>query len=289
MAPNALVLELSNDRPNTSANGDVTLEQAANLLHWLAIMSFDVIAVLVVVPVVVIAALGTLFVRAVFGTAIVSTSHVGPSKLGAAAEIYAVIIGFIIVVAYAEFQDAKGVVFEEASLVSRLISYSETLSSADGERLSQAAAQYANDVAEIEWPLPAFGRSSPEVDMALDNIDRAILQVGAATATSQLVIFRLTGIADEISKRRMQRLSLTPDYKVAELLFRILAVGTFLVVVTGWFLRGPSVLVHLFLAMLISASVTTLLATSAQLLYPFDGAIRIPPDQFLAIALGGTP
>ena len=57
-----------------------------------------------------------------------------------------------------------------------------------------------------------------------------------------------------------------------------------LAIMTGWFLRGPSVFVHLILVAMISSSVITMMVLSAQLLYPFSGPVSISPEPFLSLA-----
>ena len=72
-------------------------------------------------------------------------------------------------------------------------------------------------------------------------------------------------------------------------MFQTLAVGAFLSVVTGWFIRGPSALIHMLLSAMISGAVVGLMVLSAQLLYPFAGAVAVSAQPFseLSNARGG--
>ena len=68
------------------------------ILNWIAALSLDVALVLIVLPTILVAVLGTLVVRGIFGLLIAPGSAVGQAKVGAAAEVYAVVLGFIIVI-----------------------------------------------------------------------------------------------------------------------------------------------------------------------------------------------
>ncbi|HKJ62239.1 MAG TPA: hypothetical protein VKA94_09645, partial [Hyphomicrobiales bacterium] len=91
-------------------------------LNWLGSISFDVALILIVLPTVLIAIVGTLVVRTVFTGLLTSASAVGPSKNQVAAEIYAVILGFIIVYGFTEFNDAKQNMLQEVATLGRLMS-----------------------------------------------------------------------------------------------------------------------------------------------------------------------
>jgi hypothetical protein len=254
----------------------------ASFLNWLGSLPLDVALILVVLPTVLFAMLGTLVIRAVFGGSLNAASSVGPSKNQVAAEIYAVVLGFIVVYGFSEFNEAKQNVLKEAATLSRLVAQAP-LAGEDASRAIVAAVRdYSQIVAVKEWPLMASGGESPEAEASLHVLEKAIFSGGGAS--DNLVKMRFSTLLDEVVARRVDRLSAAPNPDLSNIIFELLLVGACLAVMTGWFLRGPSIVVHLILVAMITSSVVTMMILSAQLLYPFSGPVSISPQPFLALA-----
>ncbi len=250
-------------------------------LNWLGSMSFDVAFTLVVLPTILIAIVGTLLVRILFTGLLVSSSAVGPAKNQIAAEIYAVVLGFIIVYGFAEFNDARQNVLQEAATLNRVLAQAPLAGEEASKHITSAVLGYSETVATKEWPLMANGGESLEALGWLHKLDKAIMAVG--NASDSFVKMRLSALLDQIVARRVDRLSVAPDPLLSNIIFQLLLVGAGLAIVMGWFLKGPSVFVHLVLVAVISSSVITMMVLSAQLLYPFSGPVSIGPDAFLAL------
>lgn len=255
------------------------------LLNWLGSLSFDVALILVVLPTIAIAMLGTLVVRVVFADQLRSSSPVGPTKNQVAAQIYAVVLGFILVYGFSEFNDARQNVLKEASTLGRLIAQAPLAGDEAGRAIAAAAIGYSETVANKEWPLMANGGESAEALTWLRTLDKAILAVD--NSYEGVVRMRLSALVDEIVSRRVDRIAAGPDAELSVVIFELLAVAAALAIMTGWFLRGPSVLVHTLLVGMISSSVISMMVLSAQLLYPFSGSISISPEPFVALAKAG--
>lgn len=253
-----------------------------SFLNWLGSLPMDVALVLVVLPAVLFAMLGTLAVRTVFAGMLTSASAVGPSKNQVAAQIYAVVLGFIIVYGFSEFNDARQNVLKEAATLGRLIAQAPLAGEEAGGAITTAVRGYSEAVAVKEWPLMANGGESSEAVISLHALENAIL--GAGSPTDSLVKLRLSTLLDEIVARRVDRLSAAPDPDLSDIIAQLLLVGAALAIGTGWFLRGPSIAVHLILVGMITSSVVTMMILSAQLLYPFSGPVAISPEPFLSLA-----
>jgi hypothetical protein len=256
-----------------------------SFLNWLGSLPLDVAFVLVVLPTVLFAMLGTLVVRTLFAGLLTTASAVGPSKNQVAAQIYAVILGFVIVYGFSEFNDARQNVLKEAATLGRLIAQAPLAGAEAGGAIAAAVRSYSETVAVKEWPLMANGGESAEALTSLHVLENAIL--GAGSPTDNLVKMRLSTLLDEVVSRRVDRLSAAPDPDLSHIIAQLLLVGAALAIGTGWFLRGPSVAVHLVLVGMISSSVVTMMILSAQLLYPFSSPVAISPQPFLSIAVAG--
>ncbi len=251
--------------------------QPSSFVNWIALLEADEAFLLLVAPVAIIAAIGALLSRAVFGSMIATSSTVGTTKAGAAAEIYAVVLGFIILFGFEQFHVTKQDVLLEATLLDRLYSEAQALGE-QGEPLEDAVMAYVGDVLVIDWPLQSAGRSEGLVTPGVIALEREVR--ARAVKSSAFEGFRLNNMYDQIMQLRTKRLSAAPDGVVANAIFQVLAVGIVLSVVTGWFVRGPSILVHMALSAMISGAVVFLMILSAQLLYPFSGTVAVSSAPF---------
>lgn len=254
----------------------------ANILNWLGSLSFDVAFILVVVPTMVLAIVGTLVVRLIFGDQLSEASAVGPTKNQVSAQIYAVVLGFIIVYGFTEFNDAKQNVLKESVALGRLMAQANLAGEDSGRSIIAAIRGYSEAVAVKEWPLMASGGESAEARTWFRKLDNSVLEA-SGTAGGGLIRMRLSSLLDEVATRRVERISAAPDPMLATVIFELLLVGALLAIMTGWFLRGPNILVHLILVTMISSSVITMMILSAQLLYPFSGPISISSEPFLSL------
>ena len=258
----------------------------STFLNWLGSIPLDAALVLVVLPTIVVAMLGTLVVRLVFAGQLTPTSAVGPTKNQVAAQIYAVVLGFILVYGFSEFNDARQNVLKEAATLGRLMAQAPLAGEDAGRAIVTAVLGYSETVVTKEWPLMANGGESVEALNWLRTLDKAIVAAGGAY--DGVVRMRLAALVDEVVNRRVDRIAAAPDPDLSNIIFELLAVAAALAIVTGWFLRGPSVLVHMMLVGMISSSVITMMVLSAQLLYPFSGSVSISPEPFIALAKAGV-
>jgi hypothetical protein len=251
-------------------------------LGWLGSMSFDVAFILVVLPTILVAIVGTLAIRTIFVGLLTTASAVGPAKNQVAAEIYAVVLGFIIVYGFSEFNDARLNVLRETATLGRLMSQAPLAGEEAGQAIISAVLGYSEAVATKEWPLMASGGESTEALAWLRKLDMSIMS--ASGVADGIIKIRLSTLLDEVVARRVDRISTAPDPTLSEIIFHLLLVGAGLAIIMGWFLRGPSIFVHLILVTMISSSVITMMVLSAQLLYPFSGPVSISPEPFLSLA-----
>ncbi len=257
-------------------------EYPGSILNWIAGQPLDVAFILIVLPIMLLAMTGTLLVRGVFGLLIAPGSSVGQAKAGAAAEVYAVVLGFIIVIGFSDFQDAKRDVLQEATALNRLAAQAKVLDVVTASKVTEAVGVYATAVVDHEWPAMKFGRASSEANEKIVALNDLVMT--SAGQDNALLQIRLSFLLDEVIKLRVSRLSASPDPLVAGLIFQVLVLGAALALITGWFVRGPSALVHILLSAVLSGSVVTVMILSAQLLFPFTGVVSISAEPFMELA-----
>jgi hypothetical protein len=186
-------------------------------LSWLGSMSFDVAFILVVLPTILIAIIGTIAVRTIFVGLLTTGSTVGPAKNQVAAEIYAVVLGFIIVYGFSEFNDARQNVLREVATLGRLMAQAPLAGEEAGKAINSAVLGYSQTVATKEWPLMANGGESTEALAWLRKLDTSI--ISASGVSDGIIKIRLSSMVDEVVARRVDRISSAPDPVLSNIIF----------------------------------------------------------------------
>lgn len=258
--------------------------QPSSYVNWVASLNFDEAFVLLIAPIALVAGLGALFFRLMFGSYIGTASTVGTTKAGIAAEIYAVVLGFLVLFGFDHFNETRRAVILEASLVDRLRAEAEYVP-AGAPDLVAAVDDYISTVLNEEWPHQVAGNAEFLITDGITALDRKVRN--AVSGLDTLDAERMFKLVDEINEQRATRLSATPDSVVSSAIFQMLIVGLMLSVVTGWFVRGPSILIHMGLSTIVAGSIVMLMVLSAQLTYPFTGTVSIPKTAFSDLVRSG--
>ena len=256
----------------------------SNLLEWFASLSFDVAVFVLYVPALVVTALGTLVVRWVFSDQVAPDSAVTPTKVGFMAEVYSVMLGFLVAVAYAQYGETRTSVRHEVESLKMIQAVAGDFG-AEAAPLQDAVVNYAQAVVEGEWELLAFGDESPQVEAALGALFDALPDPDGSL-NAALTVNQLRGLIQNVAANRVERISAAPDTRIADLLSGVLVLVTGLAISIAWFLRGPSVLLHLILGGILVTTFLSLILLSVELIYPFAGDLSISPDEFRGLIVG---
>ena len=257
-----------------------------SLIEWLGALDLEVIVIVFVLPAMALGALGAVVVRWLAGDLVDPASQVVPAKVAFVAEIYSVLLGLLVMAAYAEYMETRMHVLAEAATLDLIVGTAAGLEDELRAPLAAAVRGYTEAVVAQEWPSPA-AEGSPAVDAA----ERALLvgstvPAGDGAVGTALTLARAQALAAEIRLHRVARLAAAPDPQVARLLSGAVLVASFLALGVGWFLRGPSLLLHMILSAALVGLFLTLIVTAVELIYPFSGSIAISPDPYRRLLAG---
>jgi hypothetical protein len=252
-----------------------------NFIEWVASLPFDVAVVVLYLPALLLALLGTMVIRWIFDLAIDPASVVGPSKVQYMAEIYGGLLGFLVVVAYTQYDETRGSVRQEVETLRLIERLSEEFEPPETSAVRQAVSNYARAVITDEWPAMAFGHDSESVDDALGGILRVIPRAEDDTVLHKaLIVLQVRELVTDVVTARTLRITATPDTNVSDLLSGVLFVVTSMAIGMAWFLRGPSILVHLILTAILVTTFLSLIILGVELIYPFAGDLKVSPAEF---------
>jgi hypothetical protein len=203
--------------------------------------------------------------------------------------ILAVILSFLLVTVWQEYDGAAATVVQEESAVADLFRLSDHLHEPASATLRSLMRSYVNDVVEQEWPEMRRGESSPAArKVVLDTVSVLSAFQPRTTAEATIQDHALT-LATTIADSRRSRLFANQQgipmfFWVGDILLAAITIGF------CFLFRVRSFGAHLIM----TAGLTTVIATIFVLIalfdYPFRGDSQIRPTVFMSLqqTMGGA-
>lgn len=203
------------------------------------------------------------------------------SLFAAAGIVYAILLGFLVVVVWESYDDSHRNVAQEASTLVSLYRLTYGMDAAQGAEMRGFIREYTNAVIEDEWPrLSTSGGASPRAQKAIGSIDRQFAKMDAATkANDAQVDGEILDLKSAVVSDRNQRLLEARDTIPWVMWFGAIG-GGIIVMVMSFFIymerAWPHVLMTAFMGLLIGMLLYIMLVLAT----PFSGPLAIGPEHF---------
>jgi hypothetical protein len=202
---------------------------------------------------------------------------------------YAVLLAFVVIAVWQDYQTAKTNVDSEANELAGVYFLASQLPEPDRTRLQDLVQTYARVVVEEEWPLMEQGQRSPRADSVVRQLRLKLLQFDPRTKGEQVLYERgLTQLHDAADARRSRLLEVREG--IPELLW-VVIVGGGVITVSFTYLFGlKSNVAHALMVAALTLLICAILFTIGEFDYPFSGVVEIRPDAFREVlgSFGGT-
>ncbi|HTW84067.1 MAG TPA: hypothetical protein VMD91_08385 [Candidatus Sulfotelmatobacter sp.] len=199
--------------------------------------------------------------------------------IAVAGMVYAVVLGFVTVVVWQQYDETRERLALEASAVTDVWHSAVGYPPSVRTRLRSDMMQYAMLMKNEEWPLMRTGGFSPRGDeLLMDAIDSAgtYIPVNPAQTNAQLITIRtLTDIHDA----RLRRLAGNRS-GVSWFEWVVLFVGASVVIIFSYLFGVDNRRVHVTMTSCIAVIIVTLFAMIFELQYPFRGQLGITAEDW---------
>jgi hypothetical protein len=180
-----------------------------SFVTWLAAEPLWLSALIVVVIPTGLAMLGPVLIRRfVVLDRLTTNNEVAGFKFAVVGVIYAVLLGFAVIVVWEKFHDAEGSVAQEAGAALTLYRLADGLGTAPGQpgdAFRTALVTYVNDSIARDWPAMWYGRNSKAVTAEVSQLYKVVLADHAEIAAPSLqseILYQL----DQLTQGRRARL-----------------------------------------------------------------------------------
>jgi hypothetical protein len=189
--------------------------------------------------------------------------------------IYAVLLGFIAVAVWEDYNAADAIVQREASLAGDIYLDAVNMRGKMGDPLRKLVREYLDAVIDEEFPAMLHGEWSPRVSQLLERMHSAVFAYRFRGPVFSDVLAHVNSLDDE----RRDRL-INANSGLQSVAWFVLLAGSGLTVIFCTLFGVPDVRVHAAMTGLVAASIALVLFLIVSFDYPFRGANRISSAAF---------
>lgn len=204
-------------------------------------------------------------------------NEVGGIIIAVSGSIYAVVLGFMTVVAWEHFQEARGLVVQESEADIDAWHTAVGLPPEIRAHLRSDVDTYARIMIEREWPLMRKGHFDPDAAMvSMDAMDvvGSVVPKNAGEANAQLATMQQLTVMHDARQRRIA----VNDSGVSWFEWLVLLIGAVCIVCFCWLFGVKNRRMHLLMTSTIVTMIVSILVLLFELQYPFRSDIGISAE-----------
>ena len=205
--------------------------------------------------------------------------------------IYAVLLAFVVIVAWETYDKAEGVVGQEASALRTVYRDSVGLPTETRAPLQELVRRYAHEVVNDSWPAMEKGLpGDPEAGDILQEMAGTLSDAPITKPAQQEFMAAETNRLNELVSLRSQRLDFVRS-GIPGILWTALIVGAIVTVGFALLFGVQRAALQLLMVGSLAALVGVLLFVAVGFNYPFSGDLSVHPEPFERVLsdFGGTP
>ncbi len=224
-----------------------------------------------------LAMLGPLVVRHFVALEKIATNNeIAGSKFHAVGVLYAVLLGFAVIVVWEKYADADDNVAKEGGAAATLYHLSRGLNEAQGTAVRAALTNYLRSAISDEWPAMDHASASQPTREALQAIYTAVLgsepQQGNTALMSE-IFYQL----DVLTQARRVRL-VAAEGAVPDVVWAVLFGGAAVTIVFTFFFGTRNLLAQTLMTGLLAFLIFSELLVAIAIDRPFTGVVKVGPQ-----------
>jgi hypothetical protein len=196
---------------------------------------------------------------------------------GTIVTLFAVLIGFVTVVVWQQYDSMRDRVAAEASDVAGVWHDAVGLDPRARSAVRKDMLGYVKLMINEEWPAMRSGHVGPQGAAYIMDATTDVGGMNAKTNTESNAQVIIIGLLNELHAERDQRLEANQSPAVSGFMWAIMLFGSFAVVVFCYMFGASHRATHLIMTGLVAGVIASMLILSFELQYPFRGDNGISP------------
>lgn len=196
--------------------------------------------------------------------------------IGVMGAVYAVLLAFVVVAVWDQFEDANAMVAREANQLSDLSRMAQGFPPAVSQRVQESLKNYARIAVEEEWPMMARGEEGRQTQQAIEGLWQTYREVEPQTGRENALYGASLDRLNELSDSRRSRLHASQND--LPLIVRVLLWGGGLMTLCFTYFFGvKSVRSQALMTAALTVVLSFVLFLIVALDNPFHGSVRVSP------------
>jgi hypothetical protein len=252
-------------------------------VNWVLQLPAALVGSVTVALVIVLAVLGLLLARRVFSHERLKPSETATTQvLTLSGLLYAVLVAFVVVIVWQQFNDAEKRVEEEAVALSDLLHDADGLPAAGRPAVQQSLIDYAKDVVESEFPRMRRGESIEQESSHLTKVWRDVIRIEPVSQSETAHYSEVISKVNDLASARTARIA-AADYHIPGELWVMLLGGGVIVLVFTYLFPTPDAVLHSVLIGLMGALLAFVLYLIFAMEHPFVGTIAVSDHPYVNV------
>lgn len=211
----------------------------------------------------------------------VQHNEVGGFIIAVAGTLYAVLLGFLTVIVWQHFADARQLVTLEAAAATDAWHAAVGMPYAERTRVRKDTLEYAGAMLQNEWPQMRSGSFDLKADLIVMD---AITAAGAFTpqnlmqSNAQITTLQQLSVLHDVRLRRLSQNACA----IAGFEWLVLLLGAVCIICFCWLFGLANRRIHLLMTATVTVLVVSVLVLLFELQFPFRSDLRIAPDGWKA-------
>ena len=198
------------------------------------------------------------------------------ASLGA---IYAVLLAFMVVVSWQQFDTTNKNVVKEANYIASIYRDSEAFAPAFRTKVRASLDEYVNAVVNDEWPMLAKGERSMKVQKISDGIWRLFGGYQPRSEAERIFFTESVQKLNSEGELRRERI-LDSQSGIPGVLWTVLIAGGLVTIVFTLFFGTENFGAQMVMTALLAMMISSILYTIFVFDFPFTGSVTVSPAEF---------
>lgn len=209
-------------------------------------------------------------------------NEVAGFKYGTLGTIYAVVLGFAVVVTWQNYSEAENIVAQEAGAAASVYRLASGLGPQQGRDLRNSMTRYLRIAVAQDWPAMEDGKANAQVRDALDDIYTKLFLPHEADLHKAVVLSEILRQLDVVTQSRRGRLVKAAGL-VPSVIWTMLFAGAVWTIVFTFFFSSDNPRLQTLLTGMLAALMFGSLLTIVSINCPFTGPIKVGPEPLLLV------
>jgi hypothetical protein len=211
-----------------------------------------------------------------------TNNEVAGFKFAAIGVLYAVLLGFVVIIAWQRWDDAEKALAVEAGSAATIYRLSSGLGEPAGAALRADISAYLKSVLADDWPAMAVGRSSLVTTRVLSDLYEEVVHYHPAELQDSNLQKDLLGALDQLTRARRERLVMA-EGTVPNAIWFVLFLGAALTICFTFFFGAQHVRAQSLMTGVLAALIFSAIFVVVAIDRPYTGAIMVSKESIRAV------